>query len=188
MYTNKSAQFVGLVKGEYGKTPVQIDPEFRFKICGVREEQPYDTSKYQMQPNPELPEAGGMKLAETEKEVLLLELFPMVAKKFLTDAKVKAYEAKKAAEKPKEVEKPQQAEAKPQPVVTGNPVTAPLPGRILEVLVKVGDTVVEGQDIVVLEAMKMENSITTDYAGVVKAVCVQPGDTVPTDAVLADIA
>ena len=41
MYTNKSAQFVGLVKGEYGKTPVQIDPEFRFKICGVREEQPY---------------------------------------------------------------------------------------------------------------------------------------------------
>ena len=188
MYTNKSAQFVGLVKGEYGKTPVQIDPEFRFKICGVREEQPYDTSKYQMQPNPELPEAGGMKLAETEKEVLLLELFPMVAKKFLTDAKVKAYEAKKAAEKPKEVEKPQQAEAKPQPVVTGNPVTAPLPGRILEVLVKVGDTVAEGQDIVVLEAMKMENSITTDYAGVVKAICVQPGDTVPTDAVLADIA
>ncbi|MDE6569168.1 MAG: biotin/lipoyl-binding protein [Alistipes sp.] len=188
MYTNKSAQFVGLVKGEYGKTPVQIDPEFRFKICGVRDEQPYDTSKYQMQPNPELPEAGGMKLAETEKEVLLLELFPMVAKKFLTDAKVKAYEAKKAAEKPKEVEKPQQAEAKPQPAVTGNPVTAPLPGRILEVLVKEGDTVVEGQDIVVLEAMKMENSITTDYAGVVKAVCVQPGDTVPTDAVLADIA
>lgn len=188
MYTNKSAQFVGLVKGEYGKTPVQIDPEFRFKICGVREEQPYDTSKYQMQPNPELPEAGGMKLAETEKEVLLLELFPMVAKKFLTDAKVKAYEAKKAAEKPKEVEKPQQSEAKPQPVVTGNPVTAPLPGRILEVLVKEGDTVAEGQEIVVLEAMKMENSITTDYAGVVKAVCVQPGDTVPTDAVLADIA
>ncbi|MDE6864825.1 MAG: acetyl-CoA carboxylase biotin carboxyl carrier protein subunit, partial [Alistipes sp.] len=107
---------------------------------------------------------------------------------FLTDAKVKAYEAKKAAEKPKEAEKPQQTEAKPQPVVTGNPVTAPLPGRILEVLVKEGDTVVEGQDIVVLEAMKMENSITTDYAGVVKAICVQPGDTVPTDAVLADIA
>ncbi|MDE5708461.1 MAG: carboxylase, partial [Alistipes sp.] len=72
MYTNKSSQFVGLVKGEYGKTPVKIDPEFRFKICGIREETPYDTSKYQMQPNPELPEAGGAKLAATEKEVLLL--------------------------------------------------------------------------------------------------------------------
>lgn len=32
-----------------------VDPEFRFKICGVREETPYDTSKYKMQPNPELP-------------------------------------------------------------------------------------------------------------------------------------
>ena len=67
MYTNKSSQFVGLVKGEYGHTPVKIDPEFRFKICGVREETPYDTSKYKMQPNPELPEAGGVKLAANEK-------------------------------------------------------------------------------------------------------------------------
>ena len=73
MYTNKSSQFVGLVKGEYGHTPVKIDPEFRFKICGVREETPYDTSKYQMQPNPELPEAGGVKLAANEKEVLAAE-------------------------------------------------------------------------------------------------------------------
>jgi len=186
MYTNKSAQFVGLVKGEYGKTPVKIDPEFRFKICGVREEQPYDMSKYKMQPNPELPEAGGVKLAENEKEVLLLELFPLVAKKFLTDQKVKAYEANKPAE-PVAAEKPE-PEAKPQAVVTGNPVTAPLPGRILEVLVKVGDKVVEGQDVVVLEAMKMENSITTEFSGEVKAIFVQPGDTVPTDAVLVDVA
>ncbi len=188
IYTNKSAQFVGLVKGEYGKTPVQIDPEFRFKICGVREEQPYDTSKYTMQPNPELPEAGGVKLAETEKEVLLLELFPLVAKKFLTEQKVKAYEAAKTAK----TAEPEVAAAAPQPAaqttVSGNPVTAPLPGRILEVLVKVGDKVAEGQDIVVLEAMKMENSITTEYAGEVKAIFVQPGDTVPTDAVLVDVA
>ncbi len=186
MYTNKSAQFVGLVKGEYGKTPVKIDPEFRFKICGVREEQPYDMSKYKMQPNPELPEAGGVKLAENEKEVLLLELFPLVAKKFLTDQKVKAYAANKPAE-PVAAEKPE-PEEKPQAVVTGNPVTAPLPGRILEVLVKVGDKVVEGQDVVVLEAMKMENSIATEFSGEVKAIFVQPGDTVPTDAVLVDVA
>ena len=187
MYTNKSAQFVGLVKGEYGKTPVEIDPEFRFKICGVREEQPYDTSKYKMQPNPELPEAGGVKLAETEKEVLLLELFPMVAKKFLTEQKVKAYEASKPVEEPVKEEAPAAA-AQPAAAVTGNAVTAPLPGRILEVLVKVGDKVVEDQDIVVLEAMKMENSITTEFAGEVKAIYVKPGDTVPTDGVLVDIA
>lgn len=184
MYTNKSSQFVGLVKGEYGKTPVKIDPEFRFKICGVREETPYDTSKYQMQPNPELPEAGGVKLAANEKEVLLLELFPLVAKTFLTEQKKKAYEAAKPAA-PKAEEKP--VEEKKQMVITGNAVTAPLPGRIIDIKVKVGDEVKAGQEVLVLEAMKMENSVTTDYSGKVKQILVQAGDTVATDAVLLEI-
>lgn len=184
MYTNKSSQFVGLVKGEYGKTPVKIDPEFRFKICGVREETPYDTSKYQMQPNPELPEAGGVKLAANEKEVLLLELFPLVAKAFLTEQKKKAYEAAKPAA-PKAEEKP--VEEKKQAVITGNTVTAPLPGRIIDIKVKVGDEVKAGQEVLVLEAMKMENAVTTDYSGKVKQILVQAGDTVATDAVLLEI-
>ena len=184
MYTNKSSQFVGLVKGEYGKTPVKIDPEFRFKICGVREETPYDTSKYQMQPNPELPEAGGVKLAANEKEVLLLELFPLVAKTFLTEQKKKAYAAAKPAA-PKAEEKP--VEEKKQVVITGNTVTAPLPGRIIDIKVKVGDEVKAGQEVLVLEAMKMENAVTTDYSGKVKQILVQAGDTVATDAVLLEI-
>ena len=184
MYTNKSSQFVGLVKGEYGKTPVKIDPEFRFKICGVREETPYDTSKYQMQPNPELPEAGGVKLAANEKEVLLLELFPLVAKTSLTEQKKKAYEAAKPAA-PKAEEKP--VEEKKQAVITGNTVTAPLPGRIIDIKVKVGDEVKAGQEVLVLEAMKMENAVTTDYSGKVKQILVQAGDTVATDAVLLEI-
>ena len=87
MYSNVSNQFVGLVKGEYGKTPVPVDPGFRLKIAGVREETPYDVSKYRMQPNPVLEDCGGVKLAENEKEVLLLELFPLVAKDFLTKTK-----------------------------------------------------------------------------------------------------
>ena len=184
MYTNKSSQFVGLVKGEYGKTPVKIDPEFRFKICGVREETPYDTSKYQMQPNPELPEAGGVKLAANEKEVLLLELFPLVAKTFLTEQKKKAYAAAKPAA-PKAEEKP--VEEKKQAVITGNTVMAPLPGRIIDIKVKVGDEVKAGQEVLVLEAMKMENAVTTDYSGKVKQILVQAGDTVATDAVLLEI-
>ena len=184
MYTNKSSQFVGLVKGEYGKTPVKIDPEFRFKICGVREETPYDTSKYQMQPNPELPEAGGVKLAANEKEVLLLELFPLVAKTFLTEQKKKAYEAAKPAA-PKAEEKP--VEEKKQAVITSNTVTASLPGRIIDIKVKVGDEVKAGQEVLVLEAMKMENAVTTDYSGKVKQILVQAGDTVATDAVLLEI-
>ena len=189
IYTTKSSQFVNLVKGEYGKTPVPIDPEFRFKIAGVREETPYDTTKNQMQPNPELPEAGGVKLAENEKEVLLLELFPMVAKSYLTGVKVKAYQAKKAEEaKAEAAAAAEKAAAAPvlQPI-TGHTVNAPLPGRIIEIKVKAGDTVKAGQEVLVLEAMKMENSITTDYAGTVKQILVHEGDNVPTDAMLIEV-
>jgi pyruvate/oxaloacetate carboxyltransferase len=91
-YTNVSNQFVELVKGTYGKTPIPIDPDFREQIAGVREEVPYDESSYQKQENPELQEAGGRKLAEGEKEELLLELFPAVAKPFLKDKKVSTYQ------------------------------------------------------------------------------------------------
>ncbi len=183
MYSNKSSQFVGLVKGEYGHTPVKIDPEFRMKICGVREETPYDTSEYQMQPNPELPEAGGVKLAENEKEQLLLELFPLVAKGYLTNLKKAAYEAAKPAE-PKAEEK---TEVKQKAAITGHTINAPLPGRIIELKVKVGDTVKRGQEVVILEAMKMENTITSDYAGTVKQILVEAGETVQTNAILLEI-
>ena len=200
MYTNKSSQFIGLVKGDYGHTPVKIDPEFRFKICGFREEIPYDTTKYKMQPNPEVPEAGGKLLAANEKEVLLLELFPLVAKNFLTNEKKKEYEAEQAAAaaqaaedakaaalaKKEAEEKAAIAAAQVQPI-TGKTVEAPLPGRIIDVCVKVGDVVKRGQTIVVLEAMKMENNITTNYAGTVKQVIVNVGDAVAANAILAEI-
>ena len=198
MYTNKSSQFIGLVKGDYGKTPVKIDPEFRMKICGFSDERPYDTSKYTMQPNPELPEAGGVKLAENEKEVLLLELFPLVAKNYLTNTKKKAYEteqaekaAKEAAKAAAEAKRAAEAKAalaaqKVKPI-TGKTVEAPLPGRILEVCVKVGDVVKRGQTIVILDAMKMENNITTDYAGTVKQIIVEVGEAVPANAILAEV-
>ena len=185
MYTTKNNQFVNLVKGEYGKTPVKIDPEFRFKICGVREESNYDISKYQHQPNPELPEAGGVKLAENEKEELLLELFPLVAKPYLTGVKVKAYEAKVAAEAPAK-EEAAAAEPKAQPI-TGHTIVAPLPGKVIEFKVKVGDAVAVGQEVALLEAMKMENSITSDAAGYVKQILVVAGENVATDAVLIEL-
>ena len=185
MYSNVSNQFVNLVKGEYGKTPVPVDPEFRLKIAGTREEIPYDTSKYQMQPNPELPEAGGVKLAANEKEVLLLELFPQVAKNFLTKQKVAAYEAQHKADAP-QAEKVVAEEKKNEPI-TGKTVNAPMPGSILRFTVKPGDTVTKSQTVVILEAMKMENSIATDYAGTVKRLLVKEGTTVAADAPMIEI-
>jgi biotin carboxyl carrier protein len=60
----------------------------------------------------------------------------------------------------------------------GSKITSPLPGTILAINVAVGDNVTVGQQVAVLEAMKMENNITADRAGVVKEVCVAKGASV----------
>ncbi len=57
-------------------------------------------------------------------------------------------------------------------------IKCPLPGTVLSVKVAVGDRVAVGQTLVVLEAMKMENNIDADRAGVVKQIFVQQGATV----------
>ena len=72
------------------------------------------------------------------------------------------------------------------PVVTGagEPVVAPMPGNILKVNVNAGDKVKEGQVLVVLEAMKMENEIMAPKDGTVTQVVVSKGSTVDTGAPL----
>ena len=63
-------------------------------------------------------------------------------------------------------------------------VTAPMPGRVVRVLVAPGDTVAARQGVVVVEAMKMENELRTPKAGVVKDVAVTPGTLVEAGRVL----
>ena len=60
----------------------------------------------------------------------------------------------------------------------GTKVTCPLPGTVIAINVKEGDTVAAGQTLVVLEAMKMENNIDAERGGVVKSINVQAGATV----------
>lgn len=60
----------------------------------------------------------------------------------------------------------------------GEVVTAPLPGVILDIKVKVGDAVKAGQIVAVLEAMKMENEIESTASGTVTAVNAGKGDSV----------
>ncbi len=64
------------------------------------------------------------------------------------------------------------------------PVRAPMPGLIVRVNVKAGDTVQAGQGIVVMEAMKMENELRATAAGRVKSVEVAPGTAVEKGALL----
>ncbi len=175
MYANTSNQFVGLVLGQYGKTPMKIDPEFRFKITGVREETPYDTSKNVLQDNPMIDDTD-VRLAEDEKEILLLELFPTVANDFLRKTKSDRVEAYKRANAPAE-EAPEPEEEKIE-IVEGNRIEAPLPGRVFKVSVKVGDKIKAGDEVLVLEAMKMENVIESPFDGEVKQIIVEIGDAV----------
>lgn len=94
-YSTKSNQFIALVKGEYGHTPVAIDPAFRELITGDATEHPYDVYSYEMPENPSLPECGGKRLAVDEEEYLLMQLLPTVAKPFLTKKRQAEFEAEK---------------------------------------------------------------------------------------------
>lgn len=66
-------------------------------------------------------------------------------------------------------------------------VKSPLPGTIMSLTVKVGDTVASGATVCVLEAMKMENDIHTTHGGTVKRILVNPGDAVLEGADLMEI-
>ncbi len=69
----------------------------------------------------------------------------------------------------------------------GASLTAPMPGTVVKVLVNEGDEVEEGQTILVLEAMKMEQSMAAPHAGTVKALPYAEGARVPGGAVLAEL-
>ena len=73
----------------------------------------------------------------------------------------------------------------PDPVsITSHAVKSPMPGRVVRLLVAVGDRVTARQGVVVVEAMKMENELRTPTGGVVKEILVGPGAAVETGAVL----
>jgi len=77
----------------------------------------------------------------------------------------------------------------PAPVSSGSgaDVTSPMPGKVFKLVAKPGDNVSEGQVIMILEAMKMENEIVAPQAGVVDAILVKEGDMVETETVLATL-
>lgn len=85
-----------------------------------------------------------------------------------------------------ETEKSTPTESTPPPAPTGDgtEVTAPMAGTILSVQVSAGQEVVQGDTLIVLEAMKMENEIVAPTDGVVGEIYVQSNDRVESDQVL----
>ena len=90
----------------------------------------------------------------------------------------------KAAPAPKPIARPARPAAAPaaaapaKPAAAKSGVKSPLPGVILDIKVKEGDMVKKGQTVVILEAMKMENSINADKDGKITAINVSKGESV----------
>jgi acetyl-CoA carboxylase biotin carboxyl carrier protein len=61
---------------------------------------------------------------------------------------------------------------------------APMPGKILEVMVNVGDKVNEDDEVIILEAMKMENPIYAPAGGTIKEIKVKANDSVETEQIM----
>lgn len=183
-YSNPSNQFISLIKGEYGHTPVAIDPAFREKITGSAEERPYDVTSYRKPENPVIEEYG-VKLAQNDGEMLLVELLPSVANGFLRRRRGEEQAAANAASAAAAVAEEEAVDNEP---ITGEVVTAPMGGRIIEVKVKPGDHVKAGETMLVYEAMKMENDVAVEHDATIKRVFVKPDQIVGVDAPLVEFA
>ena len=93
-----------------------------------------------------------------------------------------------AAPKPVAAAAPAAAPAPKKAAAGANSITAPLPGSVVSVNVKAGDAVKAGQQLAIIEAMKMENEILAPADGTIKAVHVSAGQAVQQGDALLDLA
>ena len=96
-------------------------------------------------------------------------------------------EAPAAAAPAPKAAKPAAPKAAPAGAQGGIKVEAPMPGTVVDVKAKVGDKVKNGDDIVIVEAMKMENAIPAPCDGTIASINVSKGDSVNTGTVIATI-
>ncbi|MFC3013625.1 sodium-extruding oxaloacetate decarboxylase subunit alpha [Klebsiella oxytoca] len=228
-YKTIAKETAGILKGEYGHTPVPVNAALQARVLDGAEAitcRPADLLK------PELAaleadvkrqaQEKGITLAENAiDDVLTVALFPQIGLKFLENRNNPAAfeplpqaEAAQPAAAPAKAEKPaasgvytvevegkafvvkvsdggdisQLTAAAPAassapaqaaaPAGAGMPVTAPLAGTIWKVIAAEGQTVAEGDVLLILEAMKMETEIRAAQAGTVRGIAVKSGDAV----------
>lgn len=75
----------------------------------------------------------------------------------------------------------------PRAGARGDTIRAPIAGKVVKVLVAVGDQVAPGSPVMVLEAMKMENELVTERGGTVQTIAKQPGQAVDTGDLLVEL-
>lgn len=204
-YKTISNEVRDYVKGQYGKSPGPISDEIRRTIIGNEEVitvRPADllAPMYEKMKA----EATGAGLIKKEEDVLTYILYPAIAPSFLKGER-KAEPIPCAAQKKETtlsmpssmqvevdgetftvrilaigdqpVEGKQKGTEAPKSDIPGG-VKSNMQGMVLKIMVGRGDKVKIGETLVVLEAMKMENPITSQREGVVKEIFVDAGDTV----------
>ncbi|HOB16963.1 MAG TPA: biotin/lipoyl-binding protein [Defluviitoga sp.] len=116
---------------------------------------------------------------------------PVLTSRLEENANIKSVEKKKKKEAKKRKEKDiptkevtQLSTEKASSSETAKEVKAPLPGIIIDICVSEGQNVSIGDTLLIIEAMKMENEIPSEYSGLVEKIYVKKGDTVEGDQVL----
>ncbi|MCO7224200.1 sodium-extruding oxaloacetate decarboxylase subunit alpha [Pleionea sp. CnH1-48] len=232
-YKSISKETSGLLKGEYGATPAEVNAELQQRVLEGKEPvtcRPADLLEPEMDKLTAelegLAKEKGIKLeGELVDNVLIYALFPQIGLKFLENrrnpdafepvpGKEPAAPAPAPAAAPAASGGPETYDVKvngttysvevapsgalqsvtpvsssapapaPAAASSGEAINAPLAGNIFKVLVKPGDSVAEGQTVIVLEAMKMETEVKASAAGVVSDILVAEGDAVKVGAPL----
>lgn len=105
-------------------------------------------------------------------------------KSYDVDVEKKGGVASAAAAAPAAAPTPAAAPVAAVASVTGTKIMAPMPGKIIDVKVNVGDSVKKGQEVIIVEAMKMRNPVLASVDGTIQAISVKSGDAVQTGTVL----
>lgn len=134
---------------------------FKFKINGNN----YDVEVKNVENNiAEVEVNGTIYKVEVDKEIQVVKTPKLVRSQPVIENEVsKTEEVKPAVSAPK---------------AGGKSILSPLPGVILELMVRVGDQVSVGQKLIVLEAMKMENNIESEITGKIIDIKISKGDSV----------
>ncbi|MEM9688927.1 MAG: sodium-extruding oxaloacetate decarboxylase subunit alpha [Pseudomonadota bacterium] len=214
-----SKETAGILKGEYGATPVAVNAELQARVLEGAEPitvRPADLLDPELDAQTSelmsLAKEKGIRLADdVVDDVLTYALFPQIGLKFLENRdNPDAFEPAPGSEPEPTVaaaavptggasvydvrvngkaftvevaESGQLASVAPAaapsaPVGGGEPVAAVLAGNVFKVNVKVGDTVAEGDPLIVVEAMKMETAVASPRSGVITVVHVAEGDVI----------
>ena len=228
-YKTISKETAGILKGEYGATPTEVNKELQARVLDGAEPitvRPADLLEPELEHQTEelrrIAKEEGIRLADdVVDDVLTYALFPQIGIKFLKNRdNPDAFEPAPGSEPEPEPAKagpsapaprtgpavydvrvngksftvevaesgalqsvapaaaPAAAAAAPAASGGGEPVVAVLAGNIFKVNVKPGDTVAEGDPLVVVEAMKMETAVAAPNAGTVTEVHVKAGDVI----------